>query len=231
MSPRILVVDDEPAMRRVLGTGLRARGYEVDLVGNGGHALEVAALEDPDVVILDLGLPDLDGVEVCRRLRGWSEVPIIVLSAHGEEARKVEALDEGANDFVTKPFSMPELLARIRVALRYKIGDESSEHEVQVGRVRIDLSALRAFVDGEPVDLTDTEFRILVELVRNVGKVVTHQMLLRAVWGPGYQEELHYLRVYVSRLRKKIEPDPVSPRLLVTVPRVGYRLEPGEPPD
>lgn len=223
----VLVVDDESAIRRVLETGLRARGYDVQLAPTGQEGVDKAATVGPDVMILDLGLPDIDGVEVCRRVREWSDVPIIVLSVEGSETRKVEALDEGADDFVTKPFGMAELLARVRVALRHReLAQEGDDRpEIEAGPIRIDVAAHEVMLHGEQISLTDTEFRILVELVSNVGKVLTHRMLLEAVWGPGYRDELHYLRVYVNRLRKKLETDPSSPRLLVTVPRVGYRLD------
>lgn len=227
----VLVVDDESAIRRVLETGLRARGYEVQLAATGEDGVGKAATAGPDVMILDLGLPDIDGVEVCRRVREWSEVPIIVLSVEGSETRKVEALDEGADDFVTKPFGMAELLARIRVALRHRerAQDGDDQPVIEAGPISIDVAAHHATLRGEEISLTDTEFRILAELTSNVGKVLTHRMLLEAVWGPGYRDELHYLRVYVNRLRKKLEADPSSPRLLVTVPRVGYRLDVDDP--
>jgi len=231
----VLVIDDDPSIRRVLETGLRARGYGSVTADGGQAGLGIAAIEQPDVVVLDLGLPDIDGVEVCRQIRSWSNVPIIVLSAHGAEDRKIEALDEGADDFVTKPFSMKELLARIRVALRHRElqrpSDSASGTEpsvLHVGQVTLDMAAHRVTVADKPVELTEKEFDILAHLVRNVGRVVTHDGLLTAVWGPGYEDETHYLRVYVNRLRNKLEPDPRHPRLLVTLPRVGYRIDPPE---
>lgn len=230
-SVMVLVVDDDPAIRRVLDTGLRARGYAVVTAATGGEGVDLAAVEQPDVVILDLGLPDFDGVEVCRRIRGWSNVPIIVLSAHGLEERKVEALDEGADDFVTKPFNMRELLARIRVAVRHRrqlldaAAREQGDSDLQLGPVHVDLAARRVHVDDAEVPLTEKEFDILAHLGRNAGRVITHAGLLDAVWGPGYDQEVHYLRVYVSRLRQKLVETPAAADLITTVPRVGYRLE------
>jgi two-component system KDP operon response regulator KdpE len=229
----VLVIDDDPSIRRVLETGLRARGYRAVTAAGGEAGVGAAAIEQPDVIVLDLGLPDVDGVEVCRRVRSWSTVPIIVLSAHGGEDRKIEALDEGADDFVTKPFSMPELLARVRVALRHRelhaangVGEAEEAAIVRVGDLELDSAARRVTVAGRQVELTEKEFDILEHLIRNVGRVVTHDGLLSAVWGPGYVDETHYLRVYVNRLRRKIETDPRRPRLLVTLPRVGYRIDP-----
>jgi two-component system KDP operon response regulator KdpE len=230
-APCILVIDDDPSIRRVLETGLRARGYRAVSADGGEAGIGAAAIEQPDVIVLDLGLPDLDGVTVCQRIRTWSDVPIIVLSAHGAEERKIEALDEGADDFVTKPFSMKELLARVRVALRHRElrqrGDGNGEAPVvRVGDLELDSTARRVTVAGADVELTEKEFDILEHLMRNVGRVVTHDGLLSAVWGPGYADETHYLRVYVNRLRRKLEADPKQPRLLVTLPRVGYRIDP-----
>lgn len=223
---RILVIDDEPAILRALGTGLRARGYEVLVARTAKEGLSQAALESPDVVVLDLGLPDFDGVEVCRRLRGWTDVPVIVLSAHGAEARKVDALDEGADDFITKPFGMAELEARLRVALRHRarLASPADEPELQVGPLHIDLARRQVEVNGGPVDLTAREFDFLAYLARHVGKVVTHRVLLQEVWGDEYGTEVHYLRVYANRLRRKIEADSNRPRLLRTSPGVGYQL-------
>lgn len=230
-SPLVLIVDDDRSIRRVLETGLRARGYRTCVAATGQEGIDAAALEGPDVVILDLALPDLDGVDVCRRIREWSSVPVIVLSAHGAEERKIEALDEGADDFVTKPFSMRELLARVRVALRHRqrvAGADptpATNGRIDLGELVVDLAARRVVVRGIEQVLTEKEFDILAELARNVGRVVTHDGLLAAVWGPGYADETHYLRVYVNRLRAKLEQDPGNPRLLITLPRVGYRLE------
>lgn len=231
--PCVLVIDDDPSIRRVLETGLRARGYRAVTAAGGEAGIGAAAIEQPDVIVLDLGLPDVDGVEVCRRVRSWSTVPIIVLSAHGAEDRKIEALDQGADDFVTKPFSMPELLARVRVALRHRDlhtanggGEVVEAAVIRVGDLELDSAARRVTVAGRQVELTEKEFDILEHLMRNVGRVVTHDGLLSAVWGPGFVDETHYLRVYVNRLRRKLETDPRRPRLLVTLPRVGYRIDP-----
>jgi len=228
---RLLVIDDEPAILRVVGTGLRARGHVVIPAATGEEGLSRAALDAPDVIVLDLGLPDLDGVEVCRRIRQWTETPIIVLSAHGSEARKVQALDHGADDFVTKPFGMPELEARIRVALRHRARQTPDQEPatVELGPLRIDFGGRRVEVDGRQAELTAREFDFLAFLARHPGKVVTHRVLLEQVWGPGYGTETHYLRVYANHLRKKIEADPAHPRLLRTSPGVGYQLvDPGD---
>jgi two-component system KDP operon response regulator KdpE len=221
---RILVVDDEPAIVRVLSTALKSRGYRVTAAATGGAALEQAALHSPDVVVLDLGLPDIDGIEVCRRLREWSDVPIIVLTAEGAEQRKIAALDEGADDYVTKPFSVPELLARLRVALRHRSRQAAPDQPVfEVGDIRVDLPHHRVTVGAEIVDLTPKEFDFLALLARHAGRVLTHRMILQEVWGPEYGTETQYLRVYASQLRKKLHDDPADPRL-VTEPGVGYRL-------
>ena len=220
----VLVVDDEPAIVRAVGAGLRARGYEVRTAPTGQAAIDSVALDAPDVVVLDLGLPDIDGVEVCRRIRGWTDVPIIILSAEGSDERKVLALDEGADDYVTKPFSMPELLARVRVALRHRALDDDSEEAVlAVGDLRVDVARHEVAVGGRPVELTPKEFAFLTLLARWPGRVLTHRMILQEVWGPKYGTETQYLRVYASQLRKKLQDDPEHPRL-VTEPGVGYRL-------
>jgi two-component system KDP operon response regulator KdpE len=224
---RVLVVDDEPAILRALRAGLVARGHEVLLATTGQGAIDAAALEAPDVVVLDLGLADIDGVDVCRRIREWSAVPIVVLSAEGSDARKVLALDEGADDYVTKPFSMAELLARVRVALRRRapVGGASPVDDavLDVGDVRLDLARHEVSVAGRPVDLTPKEFAFLALLARWPGRVLTHRAILQEVWGPEYGTETQYLRVYASQLRKKLDDDPERPRL-VTEPGVGYRL-------
>ena len=222
----MLVVDDEPPILRAVRAALEARGYRALTATHGHEALRVAVENAPDVVILDLGLPDLDGVEVSRRLRAWSTAPIIVLSADGSDRRKVLALDEGADDYVTKPFSMPELLARVRVALRHRPTGEPARPDetiLEVGDVRVDLADHRVDVAGETVELTPKEFDFLTALARHPGKVLTHRAILQAVWGPGYGTETQYLRVYASQVRKKIRDDPLNPRL-VTEPGVGYRL-------
>jgi len=221
----VLVVDDEPAIRRSVSAGLKARGYEVREAESGERAVEAVAADPPDLVILDLGLPDIDGVDVCRRIRAWSQVPIVVLSAEASDHRKVLALDEGADDYVTKPFSMPELLARVRVALRHRLaGDVATDLAVlQVGDIAIDLARHRVTVAGSEVELTPKEFDFLAFLARWPGRVLTHRAILQEVWGPEYGHETHYLRVYASQLRKKLGEHPDRPRL-VTEPGVGYRL-------
>jgi two-component system, OmpR family, KDP operon response regulator KdpE len=223
----ILVVDDEPGILRALRAGLEARGFRVITAVTGQAAIDAVAVESPDAVVLDLNLPDLDGVEVCRRVRQWSEVPIVVLSAEGSEQRKVLALDEGADDYVTKPFSMAELLARVRVALRHRgrAGDGGPvDHAVlEVGDIRLDLARHEVSAGGRQVDLTPKEFAFLALLARWPGRVLTHRVILQEVWGPEYGTETQYLRVYASQLRKKLDDDPDHPRL-VTEPGVGYRL-------
>jgi two-component system KDP operon response regulator KdpE len=223
--PRVLIVDDEPQIRRALRVALRANGYDVSEVATGQEAIEGVALDPPDLVILDLGLPDVDGFEVCRRLREWTQVPIIVLSAHGDDQAKVRALDEGADDYVTKPFSMPELLARMRVALRHaSLVTASKGQVVQAGEVEIDLARRTVSRGGVPVHLTPTEYGLLRFLAQHAGRVITHGQLLRSVMGPGYEDSSGNLRVYIAGLRKKLEADPSQPHLIVTEPGVGYRL-------
>jgi two-component system KDP operon response regulator KdpE len=228
----LLVIDDEPAILRVVGAGLRARGYRVVTAGTGEEGITQVALASPAVIVLDLGLPDIDGVEVCRRIRQWTDTPILVLSAHGTDIRKVAALDEGADDFITKPFGMAELEARIRVALRHHAHDAPGAEpgRIDLGPLVVDMAARAVTVDGRAVELTAREFDFLAYLARHAGKVVTHRILLEAVWGPGYGTETHYLRVYANHLRKKIEADPANPRFLRTSPGVGYQLvAPAEP--
>ena len=228
----VLVVDDEPAITRALTAAFEARGYTVHAVASGREALERVAGSPPAVVVLDLGLPDIDGIEVCRRIRAWSDVPIVVLTAEGAELRKVEALDEGADDYVTKPFSMPELLARVRVALRHRrpAGPDLEESVLEVGDLLVDVAQRKVTVAGQPVDLTPKEFGFLATLARYPGRVLTHRTILQMVWGPEYGEESQYLRVYAGQLRKKLRDDPAAPRL-VTEPGVGYRLvDPREEP-
>ncbi len=221
----ILVVDDEPAIIRTLTAALTARRYSVVTAATGQEALDRVMHTTPTAIVLDLGLPDVDGVDVCRRIRTWSDVPIIVLTAEGSEDRKVAALDEGADDYVTKPFSMPELLARLRVALRHRRPPGSSFDEAvhDVGDLRIDIALRSVTVRGRAVDLTPKEFGFLAVLARHPGRVVTHRMILQEVWGPEFGTETQYLRVYASQLRKKLGEDPTVPRLL-TEPGVGYRL-------
>ena len=223
---RVLVVDDEPPMRRTLDIGLRASGYDVELAATGEEALELASRQEPDAVILDLGLPGVDGIHVARGLRGWSAVPIIVLSARGQERDKVTALDAGADDYVSKPFGAGELLARIRVALRHTAGasHESDEAVFKVRDLRVDLLRRQVFMNDKEIHLTPIEYKLLTTLVRYAGKVVTHQHLLREVWGPSHTEQAHYARVYMAHLRHKLESEPARPRYLLTEPGVGYRL-------
>jgi two-component system KDP operon response regulator KdpE len=226
----VLIVDDEPAMLRVLRAALDARGYEVRTAMTGEQAITAVATHAPDLVMLDLGLPDIDGVEVCRRIRSWSQVPILVLSAEGSDDRKVRALDEGADDYVTKPFSMPELLARVRVALRHRSasGEEDEPAVLEVGDIQVDVPHHQVTVAGTPVDLTPKEFGFLALLARWPGRVLTHRMILQEVWGPEYGSETQYLRVYASQLRKKLADDAANPRL-ITEPGVGYRLVAARP--
>ena len=221
----VLVVDDEPAIRRTVSAGLKARDYEVREAENGERAVQSVAADPPDLVILDLGLPDIDGVDVCRRIRAWSQVPIVVLSAEASDYRKVLALDEGADDYVTKPFSMPELLARVRVALRHRSSTAAPEEatELRVGDLLVDLLRHRVLVGEREVDLTPKEFDFLALLARWPGRVLTHRTILQEVWGPEYGHETHYLRVYASQIRKKLG-DPPDRSRLVTEPGVGYRL-------
>jgi two-component system, OmpR family, KDP operon response regulator KdpE len=222
MSSSVLVVDDEPQILRALQTSLRGAGYEVFTAATAATALAEAAARRPDAVILDLVLPDGDGTDVCRELRNWTSVPVIVLSAVGEESEKVAALDAGADDYVTKPFGIDELLARLRAALRR--ADPVTEPVVQVGDLTIDLEKRAVTSAGERVQLTPHEFDLLALLARNPGKLLTHAAILREVWGPRYGRESHYLHVYVSQLRRKIEPDPTRPRYVITEPGAGYRL-------
>ena len=219
---RVLVVDDEPQILRALRTNLRGAGYEVDAAATAAEALETAALRPPDAVILDLILPDGRGTDVCRQLREWTAVPIIVLSAVGEEREKVAALDAGADDYVTKPFGVDELLARLRAALRRT--SQPGEPVLRLGDLEIDLEKRLVTVSGKPVSLTPHEFALLRLLAQNEGKLLTHPTLLREVWGPSYGRESHYLHVYVSQLRRKLEADPARPRYLLTEPGAGYRL-------
>lgn len=227
---RILVVDDERQLLRAMSINLRARGYEVDLAETGAQALQLAASKHPDVVILDLGLPDLDGADVIAGLRGWSQVPIIVLSARHSEEAKVTALDAGADDYVTKPFGMDELLARLRATLRRAEAAQGTESPVvETADFTVDLAATRVTrtATHEEVRLTPTEWQLLEVLVRTDGKLVTGPQLLHEVWGPQYGTELNYLRQYVAQLRRKLEPEPSAPRYLITEPGIGYRFVSG----
>jgi two-component system KDP operon response regulator KdpE len=219
---KVLVVDDDSTLRRTLEIGLRAAGHDVLIAADGRTALQALREDHPDIVVLDLGLPDLSGVEVLRRLRGWSTVPVVVLSARAESTEKVEALDLGADDYVTKPFGMEELLARVRAAARRAGSDVPV---LAAGDLVIDLPARRVTRAGEVVRLTPTEWGLLEMLVRTPGRLVSQQDLLHEVWGPAYRRETNYLRVYVGGLRKKLEDDPSAPRHLITEPGIGYRFE------
>ena len=220
---KVLAVDDEPQILRALRASLAARGHEVLTAPNGETALDTLATTEVDLVVLDLGLPGIDGLEVIRRLRSWSQVPVIVLSVREAQADKIAALDAGADDFVTKPFAMDELLARTRAVLR-RIGPGTPESPVvRAGDLEVDLSHRAVTRAGEPVHLTPTEYALLELLVANPGKLLTHRFLLRKVWGDGYQDQSNYLRVYVAGLRKKLEEDPTAPVRILTEPGVGYR--------
>lgn len=220
---KVLVIDDEPQIRRALRTSLQAHGYTVETAGGGEEALVKAVDAAPDVMLLDLGLPDMDGTEVVRRLRSFSEVPVIVLSVRDQQADKVAALDAGADDYVTKPFGMEELLARLRAALRRSHPDEPSEPLLRFDDLDVDLGRRLVVLRGVPVHLTRTEYGLLEAFVTNPGKLLTHQWLLRRVWGQGYGAESHYLRVYVRALRRKLGDDAAAPSLILTEPGVGYR--------
>jgi len=222
--PRILVVDDEPQLTRVLLRSLTSKGYDVRVAGDGEFALQTFHDWPASLVITDLAMPNMGGLELCRKLRQTSEVPIIVLSVRGEEKTKVEALDAGADDYITKPFGMDELLARIRAALRRQPSSDAEARVLEAGDLRIDLDAHVVTRGGEEVRLTPKEFDLLAHLVRHAGKVLTHRALLGAVWGGDYTEQHEYLRVFIGQLRKKIEPDPSNPRYILTEPWVGYRF-------
>jgi two-component system KDP operon response regulator KdpE len=220
---KVLVVDDEPQIRRALRTSLEAHGYEVATVGTGDEGVVGAAGGSPDLVLLDLGLPDMDGTEVIRRVRAFSEVPIIVLSVRESQDDKVAALDAGADDYVTKPFAMEELLARTRAALRRAAAEEPAQPTLTFGQLEVDLARRLVTIDGEPIHLTPTEYALFEALVTNPGKLLTHQWLLRKVWGQGYGTETTYLRTYVRTLRKKLGDDASRPAMIITEPGVGYR--------
>jgi len=222
--PLVLVVDDEPQLRRFLRASLPAQGYRLLEAATGEEALREAAARAPDLVLLDLGLPDLDGVEVTRRLREWCAAPILVLSARDQEQDKIRALDAGADDYLTKPFGTGELLARMRAALRHVARGEAAEPVVATGDLRVDLASRKVTVGERDVRLTRTEYRLLALLARHAGKVLTHRQLLKEVWGPGAVDQTHYLRVYMGQLRHKIEADPAQPRYFLTETGVGYRL-------
>ena len=223
--PVIVLIEDDAKIRRFLRTAFVNNGYRLFEASTGTDGLVEAATRQPDVVIVDLGLPDLDGVEVIRRLREWTSVPVIVLSARGQESDKVAALDAGADDYVSKPFGPGELLARVRVAVRHAARTASGEDGTfAVGDLRVDLARRLVFVGGKEVHLTPIEYKLLTTLVRHAGKVLTHAQLLKEVWGPSHESEAHYLRIYVMQLRRKLEANPTRPRYLRTEPGVGYRL-------
>ena len=224
--PVVVLIEDEPQIRRFLRATLTGQGYRLFEATTGADGLVEVGSRQPDVVIVDLGLPDIDGIDVIRRLREWTDVPIIVLSARGQERDKVTALDVGADDYVSKPFGAGELLARIRVALRHTAGasHEGDDAAFQVGELRLDLLRRQVFVGDREVRLTPSEYKLLATLVRHAGKVVTHAQLLRDVWGPTHTDQAHYVRVYLAHLRHKLEAEPARPRYLLTEPGVGYRL-------
>jgi two-component system KDP operon response regulator KdpE len=224
---QILVVDDDRDLLNACTVGLEALGHQVQTAVNGSEGLAAVAVSPPDVMVLDLGLPDLDGVEVCRRVRTWTDLPIIILSADGTEDRKVEALDNGADDYMTKPFGMRELDARVRTALRHRPSADDQPTEVDVGLLHMDLVHHEATYDGQPLDLTPKEFDFLAYLSRHVGKVCTRRMILESVWGPGYEREQQYLKVYAYRIRRKLGDE--RGQLLQSDPSVGYRLAPLDP--
>lgn len=226
--PHILVVDDEPQIMRVLRTSLSAQGYDIRVANSGEMALEIMKDWSPSMIITDLSMPSIDGVQLCRRVRAVSQVPILVLSVRDKEQQKVEALDAGADDYVTKPFGMNELLARVRANLRRVPAESEAETVIEIGDFRIDTEAHKVTVRQSEVRLTPKEFDLLVYLARRPGKVVSHRTLLGAIWGGQSTEQVEYLRVFVGQLRKKIETDASSPRYIVTEPWVGYRFEPGE---
>jgi len=222
---RVLIVDDEPQILRALRINLRVRGYEVHLAATGAEALEVAGRHPPDLVILDLGLPDLDGVDVIDGLRGWTKAPIIVLSGRADSTAKVAALDAGADDYITKPFGVDELLARMRAVVR-RTGSAEDLPRIRLGDVVIDLAAKRVTRSGEDIRLTPTEWHLIEVLLRNPGKLLSRNQLLTEVWGPGYADATGNLRLYMTQLRRKLEPDPARPRWLLTEPGMGYRYQP-----
>ncbi len=221
--PHVLVVDDERPIRRFLNASLSAHGFTVEEATTGQDALRLVTEHHPDLIILDLGLPDIDGIQVTKRLREWTQVPIIILSVRDREEDKIEALDSGADDYLTKPFGLGELMARIRVALRRTTTVEE-EPLYHVGSLEIDMSTRQVRLNGAEINLTPTEYDILRTLVQKAGKVITHRQLLRSVWGVSYESESHLLRVNISNLRRKIEPDPTQPQFLLTEPGVGYRF-------
>jgi two-component system, OmpR family, KDP operon response regulator KdpE len=227
---RVLVVDDEPQIRRALAINLRARGYQVDLAATGEEALKAAADQPPDVIVLDLGLPGISGLQVIQGLRGWTRVPIIVLSVREREADKVAALDAGADDYVTKPFGINELQARLRAAVRRATPTDELAPVVQTSDFRVDLAAKQVTRDGREVRLTPTEWQLVELLVHHPGRLVSQGQLLQEVWGPTYRDETNYLRVFIAQIRRKLEPDPAHPRYFITEPGMGYRFQARDQP-
>jgi two-component system, OmpR family, KDP operon response regulator KdpE len=222
---KILIIEDEPQIRRFVRTALNAQKFEVIEAENGRQGITAAATGKPDLVILDLGLPDMDGVEIVRSLREWTSIPIIVLSARTTESAKIASLDQGADDYLAKPFGMGELMARIRVALRHAIGNSSNAHgEFITGNLKVDQVRRKVYVGNQEIHLTPIEYRLLSALIKNAGRVITHRQLLREVWGPSHSEDNHYVRIYMAQLRHKLEKDPAQPKLLLTEAGVGYRL-------
>jgi two-component system KDP operon response regulator KdpE len=220
---RVLVIDDEPQICKLLRVAMAAQGYAVEEAGTGQEGIEQAALFKPDILIVDLGLPDMDGKDVVKRIREWMQAPIIVLTARDQEQDKIEALDAGADDYVTKPFGMGELLARMRVCLRRMSADDQ-EPVLVAGGLAVDLVQRRVTVDGREIKLTPTEYEIIKVMIQHAGKVLTHKQLLKAVWGTSYNEDTHYVRVYVGQLRRKIEADSTQPKYIITESGIGYRL-------
>lgn len=225
---KVLIIDDEPQIRKFLRISLGAQGYEVIEAKNGQSGIEKCALEAPHLVILDLGLPDLDGQEVLANIREWSEVPVIVLSVRASEEEKVNALDRGANDYVTKPFGIAELIARVRAILRSRKSEDLTSSEIVSGDLKIDLAAHRVFKADTELKLTKKEFALLTLLARNAGRIVTHQQILREIWGPAQEHETHYLRIYIGHLRQKLGDDPLNPTYIENEPGVGYRFRESE---
>jgi two-component system, OmpR family, KDP operon response regulator KdpE len=227
MPPVVVLIEDDREIRHWLRVVLEAEGYRLFFAETGEYGLAETASRQPDIVLLDLGLPDLEGVDVIRRIRDWSKVPILVISARGQEQDKVDALDAGADDYVSKPFGTKELLARMRVALRHASQDGVESAVYESGKLRVDLAARLVYLDGKEVHLTPNEYKLLIALVRHAGKVLTHRYLLKEVWGPNFVEHTNYLRVHMSQLRRKIEAEPARPRYILTETGVGYRLQSG----
>lgn len=226
-NPVIVVIEDDPAIRQFLRTGLGTHGFKVFEADKGQRGIIETEIRKPDFIILDLGLPDMDGVEVIKAIRKWSAMPIIVLSARSNEQHKIEALDAGADDYLTKPFGLGELLARIRVAMRHSLNNpaQSQDNVFTTGALKVDLLKRQVFVNDEEIHLTPLQYRLLAVLVKNAGKVLTHQYLLKEIWGPSYKDNSHYLRIYMSQLRQKLEIEPTQPQYLLTESGVGYRLK------